>query len=196
MRLRLPDIRRFEIQNFKQNEFSELLKNLAYCLPKQLKIFVFNFVYINNNRLKVSDCFDFIFNALRICSTHSYLSALNLNNRELEDIVTISQWEHLTFHLCKLASEEEFDFCRSAAYTTKTLSFQNCGQEGLSNWKKYPHRLTNILKAIKNSGLKDSLKELWIDWHCGLTIQEAQEMVNQHGLRHIKVKDRAPGPKK
>jgi hypothetical protein len=94
----------------------------------------------------------------------------------------------------KMDSDQEFDF-GGPDYKISFLSFPWSGHPSYGNgWHSYEHRFENIVKGIKNCGLKDSLKTIDVH-HCQIGKAKASEILSKHGLRAISVvedKDIAP----
>ena len=53
-------------------------------------------------------------------------------------------------------------------------------------WDKYPDRFENIIIAIKNSTLKDSLQTIDII-KCKITKDKVSELLIKHGLTNVSV---------
>ena len=84
--------------------------------------------------------------------------------------------------------DQPYDFKIDTDYTTNFISFIGTGSPDRSDWKKNKDQFEAILKAIAESGLKDSLTEINIH-DCQITTGEAQVLVNDLGMNHIKVSD-------
>ena len=56
-----------------------------------------------------------------------------------------------------------------------------------TDWKTDPSCFENIVDAIKNSGLKDSLQKVSIDYNQTLSKEKVQELFNSKGMSHITV---------
>jgi hypothetical protein len=58
------------------------------------------------------------------------------------------------------------------------------GYRTYSNWEENPLRFENIVKGIKQSGLKNSLKQIDI-YQCGISKDKAQEVLNSYGFKNV-----------
>ena len=81
-----------------------------------------------------------------------------------------------------------FDFAISEPYITKGLSLGGNGHKEVNDWSEDKQQFKDILQAIANSGLKDSLEWLHII-ECEMTTEEAQTYLNEAGLNHIEATD-------
>jgi hypothetical protein len=87
----------------------------------------------------------------------------------------------------KIYSEQEFDF-GGPDYKTSFLSLTYCGNSSHNSWGSHEHRFENIVKGIKNCGLKDSLKTIDV-YNCEIGKAKASEILSKHGLGAITVVD-------
>ena len=75
-----------------------------------------------------------------------------------------------------------------SSYKTSFLQF-SIGNSDVTGWSKHPERFENVVKAIKNCSLRDSLKTVVVystDYCIGST--KAREILDKHGLTADKVK--------
>ena len=59
-----------------------------------------------------------------------------------------------------------------------------CGLKENSNWKEYPQRFNNLMKAISQSGIKESLEALDIGF-CEVSEEDARSVLNSLGMMNI-----------
>ena len=78
------------------------------------------------------------------------------------------------------------------------MSFALCGSTDhryrKSDWIKTPSCFKNIIEAISESGLRDSLQQVDIDWNETLKKDEVEAMFNRIGMPHISVVEEGPFP--
>ena len=75
-----------------------------------------------------------------------------------------------------------------SSYKTSLLHFSNNVSDA-TGWTKHPERFENIVKAIKNCSLRDSLKTVVVNTtiHC-IGSTKAREILDRNGLTEDKVK--------
>ena len=49
------------------------------------------------------------------------------------------------------------------------------GRRNNSNWEEYPQRFVNLIRAISESDIKNSLEDIYFQ-DCGITIKEAENI--------------------
>ena len=69
------------------------------------------------------------------------------------------------------------------------MSLLGTGRKYLNDWAKDKQQFKDILLAISQCGLKDSLTEINID-DCQITAQEGQTFVDELGMNNISVTDK------
>ena len=87
---------------------------------------------------------------------------------------------------CNFDFDSELDFS-GPAYSIPYLSFWNC-QCHSNNWDTKPERFGRIIKAIAQSGLKDSLKTINIQY-TNLTVDQVKAMLKVNNIEHINIVD-------
>ena len=123
---------------------------------------------------------------------------VQINSDSLNRIIKgCSNTERVMIMCSKIVIDGELDFGAHLDYTTHYLSFQTTGYEHdyFSRWKSNKDDLKQIVKAIKNSSLSNSLKNINMD-NCGMSLDEIKQVMqlDHHGLGHIQVisKNRSP----
>ena len=117
---------------------------------------------------------------------------LEFSEAELGQIVRAScNAERLIFKSCDIHCSTALDFGSAVKYKTKALSFQSWGNiddlERKTDWKYLPACFDNIIEAISNSGLRDSLQAIGIHENQTLSVEEVKQTLNKKGLSHITV---------
>ena len=100
---------------------------------------------------------------LKAVTNEVYISCFELTACDLEQIVKASaNSERLLFYYCDVSCSVALDFSTPQKYTTKLLSFTNCGVNASrkSDFKSNLSAFENIVEAISRSGLKDSLQTM------------------------------------
>ena len=96
-----------------------------------------------------------------------------------------SNCKRLVIRYCKIDTSEALDSGKYMPYQTKELSFYNSSYPQRSNWKKKKHELVNILQAIKNSRLLDSVQKICLkneDINFPSSLIEAQKIAKSSGV--------------
>ena len=99
-------------------------------------------------------------------------------------------------HFILLSLNKSYLGLTHSSYKTSLLQFSN-GASNVTSWSKHPERFENVVKAIKNCSLKDSLKTVVVHSNnicIGST--KAREILDRHGLTEdkVKVEEKAYGP--
>ena len=68
------------------------------------------------------------------------------------------------------------------------LSFNYSGDFIYSNWKIHPERFRNIMRAISESPIQDSLQELRIRG-CEITLEECKNLLRSLGMANLTIID-------
>ena len=75
-----------------------------------------------------------------------------------------------------------------SSYKTSFLQF-SIGNSDVTGWSKHPERFENVVKAIKNCSLRDSLRTVVVSStdKC-IGSNKAREILDRHGLTEDKLK--------
>ena len=99
--------------------------------------------------------------------------------------------ERLIFESCNIHCSTALDFGSALKYNIRTLSFQGWGDTSDSAWKtdwnSSPLSFDNIIEAISNSGLKDSLETISIDKNQTLSVKKVKQMLIEKGISNVTV---------
>jgi hypothetical protein len=109
----------------------------------------------------------------------------------LEEVVKASYaCDRLVIFSGNFEANQELNF-DGPEYKISLLSFRNAGYlNKFNHWDKHPERIENIIKGIKESGLRDSLHELDVN-NCIIKKEEVQKMLDKHELTSIKAVEEA-----
>jgi hypothetical protein len=174
----LPDIKRIEIKNCRHEDLN-LKEFLSTCFPHHLELLYF---YFNSENLDFYK--EVLQQILPKITREVYLCGCTFSKECFEIIVKASsKCQRLVFNQCVLYSDDELDF-EGPEYNIYFF--------GLSFINNPSHRITkdadikfeNIVKAIKQSGLKDSLEQIDISL-CGIGKENAQEVLNSYGFMDV-----------
>jgi hypothetical protein len=183
----LPDIKRVRIQYMNNDSDASVRDFLDSCLPDSLQSLTIN--YYTSTRIKASFYLPSIQTAFKKTTKENYICYFDCSKEEFEEIVKASHnTDRLVMNGLKMDSEQEFDF-GGPDYKTSFLSLMYCGHSSYGNsWGSHEHRFENIVKGIKNCGLKDSLKTIDV-YECEIGKAKASEILSKHGLGAITVVD-------
>ena len=190
-KLRLPNIRKIKI-DFISDRNKELNSFFKNWVPSKIDLLLLNYNRNTSAGIKMNFYIDSISKAIKSVQKEIYLSCFEIKEPELEQIIkSASNWERLVLHFSDIHCSKKLDFSVSNKYKTKFLSFRSCGNTYLgfrkSDWNKTPSCFKNIVEAISDSGLKESLMQVDIYWNSTLKKDEIQVMFNELGMSHISV---------
>ena len=197
-KLKLPNIRRIKIDNISDGN-RELNSFFGNWVPSKIELLSVNFLKNTHIGIKIGFYIDSISKAIKSVEKLIYLNCFEIKESELEHIVkSASDWERLVLRYCDIHCSKKLDFSISGKYKIKFLSFTWCGSTDSSyrksDWKSNPSCFKNIVEAISESGLKDSLQEVDIIYNQTLDKDEVQAMFNELGMPHISVVLEGPLP--
>ena len=119
------------------------------------------------------------------------LKGFVLSSNDLECVVKSSKnCEELKICQSEVHCTDKLSFDTGSEYQIKLLSFSKWGMLEETQWRKDSSYFENIIVAIKNSGLKDSLKTIDIEEWC-LKRKEVRNVLDKHGLENIKVANKS-----
>jgi hypothetical protein len=189
--LRLPHLKRLQmdyipdnstaVRQFFKNSFPETLDMLVLFIAHKARYSMD--VYIEDIKERLT----------RV-RKEIYLENFDFSKTTFEQVVKASnKWKRLIFDYGKFDAEQEFDFS-GPEYEIELLSFFNSDfNPPFNEWGKYPERLENIIKGIKNSGLSKSLKKLDVNvW--GIGRKKVQALLDKHGLHNTHAVEQVEKP--
>ena len=190
-KLRLPNFRAVTIGSVSYKD-ADLVNFLDDCTPIQLKFLRFNLLPFSSTATKVKFYMKTLPKLVRATTDEVYLWYLEFSEVELEQIVRAScNVEKLIFEGCDIHCLTALDFGSTIKYKTKALSFQGWGNIDVSDskadWKSSPACFDNVVEAISNSGLRDSLQTISINRNQSLSVEKVQQKLNEKGMSHIAV---------
>ena len=92
----------------------------------------------------------------------------------------ILRFEEWTIESCNVRFNSQFD------HKLRVLDLKSCGWKDFGNWKETPKKFTDILKAISECSLKDSIEDLCL-FKSGLDYQFIKESLVEFGLEKLKL---------
>ena len=159
---KLPAVKRVTISHlWESNE--DLKSFFKNSWPPTLSLFWLNNICnLVNVRYYIEDLKQWLESTLY----EIYLFDLKICSEELNTIIKCSsQCNTLIISSSMIDASRDWDFIIDTNYKISNLSFQHCGNSDRSNWYDRRHELVKILKAIKASGLKISLKKISLYHH-------------------------------
>ena len=94
--------------------------------------------------------------------------------------------ERLNFKACKIISDTEIKLDDNVEYNIKELNFGGTGHEDRSGWTYNKKRLENIVKAICNSKLKNSLNKIDV-YNCEYDANKVRKMFKSQSVKSIEI---------
>ena len=157
---KLPDMKRLSITGIKDGlrSLSDFFDNSC---PDDLGI-----LSLKSDVMKAIDVGGYL-GALtqwfEITKTQVSLIGIKASRFDLNDIVkSSSQCNTLILDSSELEVEGDLDFNIEGIYKMRVFQIQRCEFIGGEIRKKKKYPLMNVLKAISNSGLKDSIQEIYL----------------------------------
>ena len=190
-KLRLPNLRAVHIQNVSDAD-ADLVCFLDDCTPAQLKLLRINLGSYSSTATKAKFYMKTLPKLVSATTEEVFLYFLEFSEAELGQIVRAScSAETLIFEGCDIHCSTALDFGSALKYKTKALSFQSWGNTSNSNrkayWKSSPACFDNIIEAIANCGLRDSLQTISIYENQSLSVEKVQQKLNEKGMSHVTV---------
>ncbi|CAI2359531.1 unnamed protein product [Moneuplotes crassus] len=191
-KIKLPDIKRIKLAQDKKEDpvVKEFFK---HCFPDQVELFCYNLGRASAaSQTKLSYYFDEMKHIIPRVTREIYLFDFDLTKQEFEYIINTCTASRLTLNYSTLSfpSPPSFTCLHSSI---QYLGLQYCGHVSRNDWKSTPSKLKDILQAISESGLKDSVQILEVG-HCGLSREEVKGVLEEVGLEVGEVADTYPGP--
>jgi hypothetical protein len=177
----LPVLRRVNFQKPVDNN-SDIRDFISFCFPPKIKFLWINLQYtsiIDTNYYE-----DAIKSALPKVTNEIYFYWARLTKEFFEEAVKASaNCKRLVFDYWYIFTDSECNFS-GPKYATHYIGFQFTGHNGYSTWETIPNRFENIVKGIKSCSLKESLEFINV-LSCGITKEQAQQILNNNGLSYI-----------
>ena len=91
---------------------------------------------------------------------------LIVSSKNIEEL-RLTQWT---------IDSNDITFKAGTVFRLHTLTFMECGKYNFSNWKDYPHKFGNILKAVSESKLSETLRKIEL-WDNSITVDLVMKMM-------------------
>ena len=187
----MPDLNKIQI-NYISDADANIASFLNDCTPAHLRLLAVNWYSNNNTGIKSEFYINSLLKAVSKVTKEVYFWCFDFSTINLEQIIKAAHnSERLVFRFCCIHCSTDLDFELICEYNTKFLSFECWGQTDnmvrTTDWKTDPSCFENIVDAIKNSDLKDSLQKVSIDYNQTLSKEKVQELFNSKGMSHITV---------
>ena len=133
---------------------------------------------------------DFIFDLSKIIpkvSKEFSFSNFKFSRRDFQHVMNSSfGWERITFCDCVLLFDEGIFISNRYESTIKHLDFGGCGKPRKSDWMGNPSRFDNIVEAISQSRIKESLQTIRIV-DCYVNIDSVKSTLVYFGMENVYV---------
>lgn len=132
---------------------------------------------------------------IRIVYTSSvFINNWKMNYQSFEKLVTAShKAKRLVLRAVQWDTDYPLNFTGSTEYSIEYIGLAYTGREKFSNWGEKPQRLENIIQAIANCGLANSVQVISMH-EFGLTEQQVKDMLVKYDLSHINLAISDPIP--
>ena len=197
-KLQIPEIKSIKIDWISDADL-DLANFLTNWVPDQLKFLALNYNYIVTNPINIKFYFNPISYVASRVTKEVFLYLFELSADDLQLFIkAASSTEQIVFWRCSIHCSKELDFGSSIIYNTNFIGFQFWGNidytELTTDWKTDPSAFLNIIDAISNCGLWDSLKKIDIYFNQSLVQTEVQELLNSKNMSHISIIREGSGP--
>ena len=165
---------------------------LAFSSSIRLKMFWINYASISDKPIKAKFYINSLSKAVSSVTKEVFIRLFEFSERDLEQFIKAAcNAERVVLHLCSIHCSKVLDFGEKMKYKTKFLNFQWWGNtewnELTTDWISNPSAFLNIVDAISNSGLRDSLTKISISWNQSLGKDEIQKLFNARNMQHISI---------
>ncbi|CAI2359320.1 unnamed protein product [Moneuplotes crassus] len=191
-KIKLPNIKRIKLDQDKKEDpvVKEFFK---HCFPDQVELFSYNWNLASDAcQTKLSYYFEEVQHIIPRVTREVVLYYFDLTKQEFEYIISNCKAPRLTISCSKFDTSSATTFA-CAHSSIQYLSFERSGRSARSDWKGTPSKCKNILQAISESGLKDSLHTLNVG-DCGLSTDEVKAFLPEFGLTISEVIANRPDP--
>ena len=190
-KLRLPDIKRIEVNNISDSD-TDLVNSFLNSTPDRLKILCIDHDSPGGTPVKYKLDINSLSKAVAAVTKEVYISCFEFSAADLQQLIRAAcNAERIVFYLWSVHCSSALDFGATIEYKTNYLGFDYWGSTSdrdlITDWKADPSCFNYIVDAIGNSGLKSSLTKLNICDNKTLKKQKVQELLNENGMGHIEV---------
>ena len=191
LKIRLPNFRKIKIDHISDGD-KDLNNFIRNWIPAELELLCINYYFINNIGIKMNFYLNSITKAITSVTNEIYFNNFEISEYDLEQIIKSAyKCKRLMFNFWDIHCSKKLNFKITKNYKINLLSFWGCGwktaTERKSDWKKTPSIFKNIIVAISECGLKDSLKQVNINYNETLKKDKVQELFNNFGMSQISV---------
>ena len=184
---KIPCIRRISLNYI---EWLMNADNFFNSFPNSLNSFSFNYD-ANVSPSKIDDLVPSLSKCLPKVNYEFAIFLVKMNSNSFNSIIkSCRHMKRVIISCWKIVFDSEIDFDSSLEYKTEYLGFSYTGRKDSlgCSWKSNKDDFTQLLKAIKNSGLSKSLKSLNL-YECGWSQTELEEILNspEIDLSHISI---------
>ena len=167
-------------QELSQKAFKKLLKNLSNSSFTFLEIWW----DIEDQRLKLSPFIPDLWRVMPKCYSLILLEQWIISQRDLQHIFNNAiTWIDLKLSCCYL-DFEDITITTQIKSRMEVIDFYECGR--MSQWDSSSHKFKNLMKAISNSPIRKSLKQLYIAY-CEVSKEEWQAILQSLWMPNIEI---------
>ena len=188
---RLPNTIKLKINHI-TNENSDLAKFLINCAPSKIKQLLINNENDSFSTINSSFYIDSLSHAVSKATKEVYIKGFYFKRADLQKfIMAAHNVEKLVFDNCSIRCLKQLNFGEDIQYNIKYLSFQSCGDINSiylkTHWIKTSKSFKNIIDAISECGLKNSLEKINIYKNQTLSTSLVKWMLEDQDIKSIDV---------
>lgn len=157
----LPILRKMAIAKAEESD-DELKSFFIHSTPAKLRYFSFNFSV--KTWIDLQAYLDGITYVLKSTQEEVYFNYCKFDSECLSEVIKSSiRCKSIILKYCEILTDDECDFKTEEASNVELLSFGYGLGQDICKWVDNPQRFENIVKAIKDSKLKTTLKQVSVD---------------------------------
>ncbi|CAI2385815.1 unnamed protein product [Moneuplotes crassus] len=186
-KIQLPNINWMKLQHM--HDCTEIVDQfLLSSIPDKLSMLILN--RCGTKLIDISKIMKGLLKAIPSVTQELYLQIFNFSSKDLEKIIKAAhKIPKVVFRLGQFDTQEEMDFSiDDGEYKIECLSVQytNDKKYVTNTWDEHPEEFETIVKAIAQSGLKESLKKIKL-YASIISKDKVKELLETHGLGQIDV---------
>ena len=184
----IPQIKRIAINRLNGND-SNLNLFLSNWVPQNLTFLSINNPWIDGKlTAKMSFYSSSLTTSLKKVTKEIFLQLFEMDESDLESVIKAScNSERLVLYWCDLKWSRPMNFKCSSTYKIKCIWLNLWGRSPRkTEWLSNPSLFSNIVSAIGDCGLRNSLTTLNV-YACKLDKIKVQQMFDKNSMSHVKV---------
>lgn len=187
----MPEILRVALEGI-ECAWKDVNHFLKHAVPQKLKVLYLGDIWLS--LVSTKKYISSLVKAIQKTTHEVWLFHFDIGTEELQEIVKASANAHrLIIQYSKLPTDTSYDFSGPSSYSTKFISFYNCGKEHGNEWAAKLGRVKGIIKAVSKCGLKDSLAVFNI-YEGGVPAADVKALFSRYGMHNVRVETTSLNP--